>query len=163
MNKALLVSVLSVSALATALASTVSAQGTREFLGRWDMTVTPADGKSYPQWMELTDDGGKIIGRVQPRGGAWHTITDAKMESGKLIVLVQEASSGPAMSWELTSPDADRLTGIETRGDAADGSMITGVKAPVLDSTDAEEVDAAEAPFRRQGSQRLGADWKRRQ
>lgn len=102
MNKALFVSVLSVSVLATALAPTVSAQGTREFLGRWDVTVTPADGKSYPQWMELTDDGGMIQGRVQPRGGAWHTITDARVESGKLIVVVQEASSGPAMSWELT-------------------------------------------------------------
>ena len=78
MNKALFVSVLSVSVLATALAPTVSAQGTREFLGRWDVTVTPAAGKSYPQWMELTDNGGKIEGRVQPRGGAWHPITDAQ-------------------------------------------------------------------------------------
>ncbi len=51
---------------------------------------------------------------------------------GKLIVVVQEAGSGPAMSWELTSPDADKLSGIEKRGDA-DGSMIAGVKAPVLD------------------------------
>jgi hypothetical protein len=133
LNKALFVSVLSVSVLATALAPTVSAQGTREFLGRWDVTVTPADGTSYPQWMELTDNGGKIEGRVQPRGGAWHTITDARVESGKLIVVVQEASSGPAMSWELTSPDADKLAGIEKRGDAADGSMIACVKAPVLD------------------------------
>jgi hypothetical protein len=48
------------------------------------------------------DDGGMIQGRVQPRGGAWHAITDARVESGKLIVVVQEASSGPAMSWELT-------------------------------------------------------------
>ena len=45
--------------LATALASTVSAQGTKEFLGRWDMTVTPATGKPYPQWMELTESGGQ--------------------------------------------------------------------------------------------------------
>jgi hypothetical protein len=29
-------------------------------------------------------------------------------------------------------PDADKLAGIEKRGDAADGSMIAGVKAPVL-------------------------------
>ncbi len=133
MHKALFGSVLSVFALATALAPTVSAQGAREFLGRWDVTVTPADGKSYPQWMELTDDGGKIEGRVQPRGGAWHTITDAKVESGKLIVVVQDAGSGPAMSWELTAADGDKLAGIEKRGDAADGSTIAGVKAPVLD------------------------------
>ena len=44
--------------VATTLASTVVAQDTKAFLGRWDMTVTPATGKPYPQWMELTDNGG---------------------------------------------------------------------------------------------------------
>src|ERR1700737_2280110 len=116
-----------VSILATALASTVTAQGTKEFLGRWDMTVTPATGKPYPQWMELTENGGKIEGRVQPRGGAWHPIAYAKMESGKLIVAVEEAGLGSAISsaisWELTSPSSGKLTGLEKRGDAADGSM----------------------------------------
>ena len=53
--------------LATALVSTVAAQDVKEFLGRWDMTVTPATGKPYPQWMELTDKDGKIEGRFQPR------------------------------------------------------------------------------------------------
>jgi len=52
------------------------------------MTVTPVTGKPYPQWMELTDNGGKIEGRVQPRGGAWHPIVGANIESGKLIVAV---------------------------------------------------------------------------
>jgi len=31
----------------------------KEFLGRWDMTVTPATGQPYPQWMELTENGGQ--------------------------------------------------------------------------------------------------------
>jgi hypothetical protein len=54
------------------------------------------------------------------------------MESGKLIVAVGEA--GPsAISWELTSPSTGKLTGIEKRGDAADGLMVAGVKAPSLD------------------------------
>jgi hypothetical protein len=122
--------------LATALASTLSAQSTKEFLGRWDMTVTPATGNPYPQWIELTDNGGKIEGRIQPRGGAWHPIAGARMESGKLIVAVGEArpGSGPgsAINWELTSPSAGKLTGIEKRGDAS-GPMLAGVKAPLLD------------------------------
>ena len=67
--------------LVTALASTVAAQDVKEFLGRWDMTVTPATGEAYPQWMEFTDNG-KIEGRVQPRGGAWHPIVGAHVESG---------------------------------------------------------------------------------
>ena len=112
--------------LATALASTVAAQDAKQFLGRWDMTVTPATGKPYPQWMELTDNGGKIEGRVQPRGGAWHPIADAHVDSGKLIVAVGEATK-----WELTS-SSDKLTGIEKHGNV-EGPALAGVKAPSLD------------------------------
>jgi hypothetical protein len=118
--------------LVTALVSTVAAQDVKEFLGRWDMTVTPATGQPYPQWMELTDDGGKIEGRVQPKGGAWHPIAGASIESGKLVVTVGEGH-GPAISWELTSPSAGKLTGIEKRGDSADGLKLVGAKAPLLD------------------------------
>ena len=124
--------ILFVSLLATAFASTAFAQDTKAFFGRWDMTVTPATGKPYPQWIELTDNGGKIEGRVQPRGGAWHAITDAHMESGKLVVAVGDAGPGTVVSWELTSPSAGKLAGVEKRGDAA-GPMLAGVKAPLLD------------------------------
>jgi len=113
--------------MAIALASTVVAQDTKAFLGRWDMTVTPATGKPYPQWIELTENGGKIEGRVQPRGGGWHPISDAHIESGKLIVAVGEATN-----WELTAPSAGKLTGVEKHG-ATDGPTLAGVKAPTLD------------------------------
>lgn len=113
--------------MAIALASTVAAQDTKAFLGRWDMTVTPATGKPYPQWIELTENGGKIEGRVQPKGGGWHPISDAHIESGKLIVGVGEATN-----WELTSPSAGKLTGTEKHGNT-DGPALAGVKAPSLD------------------------------
>ncbi len=130
--------ILFASILATALASTAVAQDAKMFLGRWDMTATPGTGKPYPQWIELTDNGGKIEGRVQPRGGAWRPITGAHIESGKLIVTVGEAppasanASSTPITWELTSPSAGKLTGVEKRGDAA-GPMLAGVKAPLLD------------------------------
>lgn len=117
--------------LAAALASTVAAQDAKEFLGRWDLTVTPATGKPYPQWMELTENSGKLEGRVQPRGGAWHPIVGAHVDSGKLIVDVGEAGPGSEITWELTSPSADKLTGTEKRG-AVEGPTLSGVKAPLL-------------------------------
>lgn len=123
---------LCVTVLTIALASTVFAQDTNTFLGRWDMTVTPADGTPYPQWMELTEDGGKIEGKLQPRGGAWHPIADAHVEAGKLIVDVGHAGPGSEIRWELTSPSAGKLTGVEKHGDA-DGPTLVGVKAPLLD------------------------------
>jgi hypothetical protein len=124
--------ILFLSILSIALASTVIAQAPKEFLGRWDMTVTPATGQPYPQWLELTEKDDKIEGRVQPRGGAWHPIAGAHMDAGKLIVSVEEAGHGSATSWELTSPGTDKLTGIEKHGDT-DGPMLAGVKAPSLD------------------------------
>ena len=121
------------SILATALASTAAfAQDTKAFLGRWDMTATPTTGNPYPQWLELTEHDGKIDGRVQPRGGAWHPILGASMQSGKLIVTVAAAGAGPAIQWELTSPSPGKLSGTEKRDDA-DGPTLTGVQAPSLD------------------------------
>ena len=118
--------------LATALTSTVAAQDAKEFLGRWDMTVTPAAGTPYPQWMELTESGGKIEGKVQPRGGAWHAIAGAHVDSGKLIVNVGEAHPGQEIDWELVRSGTDKLTGVEKDGDTA-GTKLIGVKAPSLD------------------------------
>ena len=56
-------------AVATAaLPLVASAQDAKVFLGRWDMTATPATGTPYPQWMELLEKNGKVEGRVQPKG-----------------------------------------------------------------------------------------------
>ena len=120
------------SLLAVALSTPVVAQDTKPFLGRWDFTVTPAGGNPYPQWIELTEHDGKLEGRVQPRGGAWHPILGATMQSDKLIVAVQEAGRDPAVSWELTSHNPGELTGIEKRGDT-NGPTLAGVQAPSLD------------------------------
>ena len=115
-------------AVATAaLPFMVSAQDAKVFLGRWDMTATPAAGTPYPQWMELLEKNGKVEGRVQPRGGGWRPILGAKVESGKMVVALSAT-----MNWELTSTGPDQITGIEKRG-TADGPKLAGVRAPKLD------------------------------
>jgi hypothetical protein len=116
---------------ASVLPITAAAQDAKAFLGRWDMTVTPATGAPYAQWMELKESSGKIEGRVQPRGGAWRPIAGANMESGKLLVQVSAAGRGPAVAWELTSASADKITGMEKHGDAA-GPALVGLRAPEL-------------------------------
>src|SRR5215218_2779005 len=108
------------------LAALAPAQDMKSFLGRWDMTVTPATGNPYPQWMELVEKDGKIEGRVQPRGGGWRPIVGAKMRSGKLVVAVSAAGRGPAIDWELSSAGQDKITGIEKRGEN-DGPKLVGV------------------------------------
>ena len=109
-----------------------SAQNT-PFVGRWDLTLTPQDGAPYPQWMEITENNGKLEGRYQPRGGAWRPLTAAKVEGNRLILaltLTEGAQRVPEMTWEF-SGSGDRLTGVEKRGDTA-GPSIAGVRAPAL-------------------------------
>lgn len=124
--------ILVVTGLATVLASTAFAQDAKQFLGRWDMTATPATGQCYPQWMEFSESGGKIDGRIQPRGGAWRPIEGAHVEGSKLIVGLGQATPGSEIRWELTSPSSGKLKGMERDGDA-DGPKLAGVKAPLLD------------------------------
>ncbi len=119
--------------LALALAFSALGQDASAFLGRWDFTVTPATGNPYPQWMEIAEKNGKLEGRVQPRGGGWVNILGANIDSGKLIVSIYAASERrPAIRWELTKAAADRITGIEKRGEN-DGPALVGVRAPKLD------------------------------
>ncbi len=120
------------SILVASLSTAAAAQDVKAFLGRWDFTATPVTGNPYPQWIELTSHNGKLEGSVQPRGGAWHPIFGAHLDAGKLIVAVQEAGRDPAVSWELTSPTAGRLTGIEKHGET-NGPSLIGVQAPLLD------------------------------
>ena len=115
-------------AVATAaLPCIASAQDAKAYLGRWDMTATPATGAPYPQWMELLEKNGKVEGRVQPKGGGWRPILGAKTESGKMVVALSAT-----MNWELTSTGPDQITGIEKRG-TTDGPKLVGVRAPKLD------------------------------
>jgi hypothetical protein len=121
-----------VAAVAAVLSWTAAAQDAKPFLGRWDMTVTPATGSPYPQWIELIDKNGAIEGRVQPRGGGWRPILGAKIESDKLVIGVSTGGRGPAVTWHLRATGPDTLTGIEKRGEN-DGPTLAGVRAPKLD------------------------------
>jgi hypothetical protein len=107
------------------------AQPSKPFLGRWDITVTPAQGNPFPQWMELTEKDGKIAGRYQPRGGAWMPIVGAAVENGHLIVtLTQAGSQGAATTWDFTG-SGNSLSGVQKRGDT-EGPKLAAARAPEL-------------------------------
>lgn len=120
-----------VAAMSAVWCAAAAAQDAAPFLGRWDFTVTPASGAPYPQWMELKENGGKIEGRVQPRGGAWKPVVSATAEGGRMVVIVS-SGRGPEVRWELSSAGAGKLSGIEKRG-GENGPMLSGLRAPSLD------------------------------
>ena len=118
-------------ALTLLLAFGAVAQDAKSYLGRWDITVTPAQGNPFPQWMELTEKDGKIEGRFQPRGGAWQPIVGASVQNGHLIVNLTAAGRGPAISWDFTG-SGNSLTGVQKRGET-EGPKVAAVRAPKLD------------------------------
>ncbi len=117
-------------AAAAALTLPALAQSGNPFLGRWDLTLTNANG-SWPQWMEVVDNAGKVDGRIQPRGGAVRPIVAAKVEGGHLLITVQAAGRGPEVDWDLTV-NGDQLSGLQKQGENAE-TKIAGVRAPKLD------------------------------
>ncbi|MEO8597221.1 MAG: DUF1080 domain-containing protein [Candidatus Solibacter sp.] len=118
--------------LLLAWATAASAQK-NAFAGRWDLVLTPASGAPYPQWMEITEKGGTLEGRFQPRGGAWQPLSAVTVENAHLMLTISAATQrNPATTWDFTAAGADRLTGVEKRGETA-GPQIAAVRAPALD------------------------------
>jgi hypothetical protein len=109
--------------------SAIAAAQSNPFLGRWDLTITTPQA-TYPDWIEVSDKGGKLDALIQPRSGGTVHAAEAKVDSGHLVLTVG-GGRGPASTWELTAA-GDKLTGSIKRGDTAAGT-VAGVRAPKLD------------------------------
>jgi hypothetical protein len=108
-------------------------QAGKPFVGRWDLTLT-SPTRSWPQWMEITETGGKLDGRIQPQGGAVRPIVDAKVEGDHLLITVQKGGvvrneQRPDTIWDLTAAGG-KLSGTQKVG--AQEVKIEGVRAPEL-------------------------------
>jgi hypothetical protein len=112
------------------LVASAFAQDAKPYLGRWDITVTPAQGAPYAGWMELTQKDGKLEGRYQPRGGEWKPLAGVAVENGHLIATLMPAGTGPATTWDFTG-SSNSLSGTQKRGDT-EGPKLAAVRAPEL-------------------------------
>jgi hypothetical protein len=87
------------------------------FLGRWDLTLF-APGHTYGSWLELTDEGGQLQGRMVSRWGHAHPILNVEVHGSTLTFSspAKEEASRTDMPFEgklirgklsgtLTAPD----------------------------------------------------------
>ncbi|MEW6209159.1 MAG: DUF1080 domain-containing protein [Acidobacteriota bacterium] len=67
---------------------TASSQAQRadRVTGRWNMTVTTADGTSYPSWFEITREGDKLAGRFVGRTGSQRPLKSVEFRDNKLTL-----------------------------------------------------------------------------
>ena len=113
-------------ALAAVLAAALLAQKSdNPFVGRWDLNISPASGAEYPDWLEVTQAGGALKARIQPRGGSAFFADQAQME-GQRLVLTRQGNR-----WDL-GLEGGKLAGSIKRGDTVQ-AKVDGVRAPSLD------------------------------
>jgi hypothetical protein len=105
------------------------------------MTVTRGN-LTFPSWLEVADQGGRLDVRAQQRTGNVHPVAAAKMDGARLIVTVAAATPArpaegqrpamparPEIVWELTA-GGGKLTGTQKQGDEV--FQLAGVRAPEL-------------------------------
>ena len=104
------------------------------FLGRWDLTLYASD-QQYSSWLELTDNGGQLQGRMVGRWGSMHPVLDVKVENSVLTF----ASSKDEEDTQKNMPFEAKLVGGKLAGTLSgpDGTTWrwTGERAPSLNRT----------------------------
>lgn len=115
--------------LAGAIAASAALAQSNPFLGRWDLTMT-AGSDSYPDWIEVTNTGGKLDALIQPRSGGASHAADVKLEGARLIVTLRGGRGPVPTTWALSS-SGQKLTGEIKRGENT-VAQIAGVRAPAL-------------------------------
>ena len=110
-----------------AVISAAALHAATPFAGRWDITIKSAN-ETYPDWLEVTENGGTLAARIQPKDGSVHPVSSVKVEGAHLLVSFDW--SRRTMNWDLTA-QGDRLTGTQksSQGETAD---VSGVRAPAL-------------------------------
>lgn len=104
-------------------------KGDDDFLGRWDLTVTPAEGRPFPSWLEVTRENGGLKARYVGRGGSVFPVPDVNIENGELKFQYKQGRTQQVTIANTARLKNGRLEGTTTMGDRAPVSW-TGVRAP---------------------------------
>jgi len=119
----------SVAAFALLATGAEAQPAAKNFVGRWDITVT-AGNDSYPDWLEVAPADGDFTARIQPRSGSVRSVKILGVENGHLKLELSAANNNrPAVTWDVTV-QGDKLTGTEDRGRST--AQLSGVRAPEL-------------------------------
>ena len=60
-----------------------AAESVKAYLGRWDLTLRAPD-RTYPSWLEVSEEGGKLKARMVGRWGHAHPLKDVAFSKGHL-------------------------------------------------------------------------------
>jgi hypothetical protein len=99
--------VLSLVAVLALLPSAATQQG---FVGRWNLTGTGQD-TDHIYWLEITDTGGRLSGKLLNRGGSPVDLASVKVENNTLIFQLPAGRDGGAGTEFKATLQGDKLMG----------------------------------------------------
>lgn len=119
---------------ASGQSSRANVASVKPFLGRWDLTLFAPD-RAYPSWLELTENGGELQGRMVGRWGNAHPILNVRIQ--KYVLTFSSPKSEEDTPRDM--PFQAKLTGGVLSGTLAgpDGTLWRwmGRRAPLLKRT----------------------------
>lgn len=109
--------------LVAAAAESTAQNNTKEFEGRWDLTLQ-MDGKENPSWLEITHSGHKtLVGRFTAVSGSARPVSEVKVtgnefsfaippqwEEGKGDMVVRGKLEGSTLQGEIVFPDGKKYS-----------------------------------------------------
>ena len=119
-----------------------------EMIGRWDLTLTTASGRSAPSWLEVklsgnrslvgyfvsTGGSARPVSKVEYSGNAFRFAIPPQWEQGTGDMMVEGTFDGTKLSGTITEPNGTKAT-------------FSGVRAPALERTAAPRWGAPIALF----------------
>lgn len=98
------------------LAATAGAQ-VKPFLGKWDITATADNGTTYPYWLEVDSNNGKLVGYFLNRSGSVLKLPEISIQNGELVFSPSSANPSAHKQVHRAKVVGDRLAGTMSDGE----------------------------------------------
>ncbi len=123
-----------------------SAESTRAFLGRWDLTLKAPD-RDYPSWLELREENGQLKAEMVGRWGNARPLPSVELSNGRLKFVSPKEEEGSKADLVFEGKLSGRILSGTLNGPDGKTWRWSGLRAPTLKRTAAPKWAAPIALF----------------
>ena len=110
------------------LAGAQTSTADKPFLGKWDITATGDNGNTYPYWLQVDSDNGKLVGYFLNRSGSVLKLPEISIQNGELVFSPSTANPSAKKQVHHAKVVGDRLMG--TMSDGEQTVKWVGIRPP---------------------------------
>jgi len=89
----------------------------KPFLGKWDITATADNGTTYPYWLEVDSDNGKLVGYFLNRSGSVLKLPEISIQNHELVFSPSSSNPSARKQVHRAKVVGDRLIGTMSDGE----------------------------------------------